>query len=272
MTSTIKHLTILTLLAALFAGCGSTHQITPKPVTNELQIDGNLSDWNTSEAVFESRDQANYYAAFDDEFLYLFIEVRSPQKDMAIRRSGLTVYLSDDRDNRKQIGVGFPPGTFNMLRDYPNAFREFTRDGEWMSKPANRELLESLNEELFERVMIVERQEGSSDPSYGFIDPSQLEVDGMLVAVNRDSRYIGLEMRIPRDGSSLYRFSGDEVWVGFAIEPPDFRIRDNSDYSATSNRRDAYGNRSRQRSQPRQNISRNLGSMERWYKINFQSP
>jgi hypothetical protein len=270
MASTIKHFTLLITLSTLIGACGSTSQFTPQPVSQEIQIDGNLSDWNTSEAIFESREQANYYAAYDEEFLYLFIEVRSPQKDMAIRRSGLTVYLSDDRDNRKQVGVGFPPGTFNMLREYPNAFREFTRDGEWMSKPANRELMESMNEELFSRVMIVERPDGSSNPSYGFIDPSQLEVDGMQIAINQDSRYIGLEMRIPRDGSSIYRFSEEQVWVGFAIEPPDFRIRDNSDYSATTNRRDAYGNRSRQRSQPRQNISRNLGSMERWYKINFR--
>ncbi len=266
-------LSTITLLTALLftAACGSTKQFQPAPLDRDLTIDGNLSDWNTGQALFDEREQANYYSAFDDDFLYLYIDIRSAFKDAAVRRSGFTVYLSDDEDRRNHIGVGFPPGTFNLLREYSNAFNDFTRDGEWMGKSENRELMESLEEELFERVMIVERSDQNSDPSYGFIDSSQLEVDGMEIAVNPDSRTIGLEMKIPRDGSSIYGFRGNQVWVGFAIEPPEFRIQGSNEYSATNTQRDRYGNRVRQ--QPRSNranMARSLGKMERWHIIQFE--
>lgn len=255
----------------LFAvSCGSTNQFTPAPLEEPLTVDGNLSDWNTSQALFDDREHANYYSTYDDDFLYLFIDIRSAFKDMSVRRSGLTVYLSDDEDTRKSIGVGFPPGTFNLLREFPGAFDAFTRESDWMSKQQNQDLLENLNKELFSRVMIVQRNDGDGDASYGFVDISQLEVDGMEVAINQESRTIGLELKIPRDGSSIYGFSGDTVWLGFSVEPPEFKIQNDSDYSPTNTgQRDRYGNRSRQRRPARQNLGRNLGQMERWHIISF---
>lgn len=268
----IIRLQIITILTLLFftVSCGSTNQFTPAQTGNPLTVDGNLSDWNTSETLFEDREQANYYSSFDDNFLYLFVDIRSALKDMSVRRSGLTVYLSDEEETRKKIGVSFPPGTFNLLREYPGAFNNFTSESDWMSKPENQELLENLEDELFSKVMIVQRSGGEGDASYGFVDISQLEVDGMEIAINQDSRTIGLEMKIPRDGSSIYGFSGREVWLGFAIEPPEFNIQDNSNYSPTSSgTRDRYGNQTRRQPRPRQNIGRSLGQMERWYLLSF---
>jgi hypothetical protein len=253
----------------LVISCGSTKEFSPAQLDSTLTIDGNLSDWSTSQTLFDDREQANYYSAYDDDFLYLFVDVRSALKDASIRRSGFTVYLSDDESTRKSIGVSFPPGTFNMLREFPGAFDSFTRESDWLSKPENQELMENLNEDLFERVMIIQRSDGQGDASYGFVDVSQLEVDGMEIAINKDSRTIGLEMKIPRDGSSIYGFSGNSVWLGFAIEPPDFRIQNNSEYSAASSQRDRYGNRQRPRQSTRPNIARNLGQMERWHIIEF---
>jgi len=266
-------LSTIPLIISLFfvVSCGSTKQFQPSQLDRELTIDGNLSDWNTGKTLFDEREQANYYSAYDEDFLYIYIDIKSAFKDASVRRSGLTVYLSDDEEMRKSIGVGLPAGTFNLLRDYPNAFSEFTRDGEWMNQPENRELLEDLSEELFDRVMIVERSDGDNDPSYGFVDPSQLEVDGMEIAVNPDNRTIGLEMKIPRDGSSIYGFSGDQVWLGFAIEPPDFRIQGSDEYSAASNtQRDRYGNRTQQPRSNRTDMAQSLGKMERWHVIQFE--
>ncbi len=254
----------------LFAvSCGSTNQFNAAQLNAPISVDGNLSDWNTNQTLFDDRDHANYYSAYDDEFLYLFIDIRSAYKDATVRRSGFTVYLSDDEDSRKDVGISFPPGTFNLLREYPGAFSSFTRESDWLNKPENRELMERLNEELFDRVMIVQRSNGG-EPSYGFVDKSQLEVDGMEVAINTDSRTIGVELKIPRDGSSIYGFSGNRVWLGFAVEPPSFRIQGSSDYSATSSgQRDRYGNRQRNRTNPNANMARNLGQMERWHIIRF---
>lgn len=257
------------LLLIFVASCGSTNQFNAAPLNSSISVDGNLSDWNTTQTLFDDREQANYYSAYDDEFLYLFIDIRSAYKDASVRRSGFTVYLSDDEESRKSVGVSFPPGTFNLLREYPGAFSTFTRESDWMNKPENRELMERLQDELFDRVMIVQRSSGG-EPSYGFVDKSQLEVDGMEIAINTTSRTIGIEMKVPRDGSSIYGFGGDRVWIGFAVEPPTFRIQGSSDYSATSSgRRDQYGNQRRSRSNTNANMARNLGEMERWHIIQF---
>src|SRR6056297_1541656 len=250
--------------------CGSTHQFNAAQLNSTISVDGNLSDWNTTRTLFEYRDQANYYSAYDEDFLYLFIDIRGAMKDMSVRSSGFTVYISDDEETRKSVGISYPPGTFNLLREFPGAFSSFTRESDWLSKPENQELMENLNDELFDRVMIIQRANSDGDASYGFIDSSQLEVDGMKIAVNTDSRTIGLEIKIPRDGSSIYGFSGNRVWLGFAIEPPEFRIQGSSDYSATTaGRRGQYGNRQRPRRTSNADISRNLGQMERWHIMQF---
>jgi hypothetical protein len=266
---------LLYLIPALLitTACGSTQQFTPQQLDRDLTIDGSLSDWNTGEALIESRDQASYYAAYDEQFLYIYVDIKAPSKDQAIRRSGFIIYLSDDEDSRRKTGIGFPPGTFNLLRENPGVFNDFVRDDEWMSSPANQEMLQNLEEELFDRVMIVERSNGSSSPEHGFVDVSRLEVDGLEIAADTDGRHISLELKVPRDGSSIYEFSGNSVWLGFAIEPPEFRFRNESSYSASQDRRGRYGNRQRQQQQqPRQNISRSLGALERWYKLNMDTP
>jgi hypothetical protein len=260
---------VLTILICylILTACGSTNQFTAPQLQSGLTIDGNLSDWNTSETLIESRDDLNFYTTYDDEFLYIFIDVRNAFKDRAIRQSGLIVYLSDDEDLRKELGIGIPPGSFNLLRENPGQYSSFIRENDWMSKPENRETINRFEEEQFNRIMIVERPGGRSDADYGFVTLSQLEVDGMNAAVNRDGRYLSIEMKIPRDGSSLYRFSGDQVWLGFAVETPNFRIQNESNYSA-SRQSDRYGGR--QRAPQRHNIARNMGEFERWYKINLR--
>jgi hypothetical protein len=265
--STFFILSVLLFVSA----CGSTAQFSAPKLDSDLTIDGRLSDWDTNETLIESRDDINFHTTFDDEFLYLFINVRNLQRDRSIRQSGFIVYLSDDEDMRKSVGVSFPAGTFNLLREYPAQHSAFLRENDWLASTENRELLSQLEEEIFNRVMIVERFDGRSNPEYGFVDLSQLEVDGFEIGIDQDRRFLGIEMRIPRDGSSIYGFSSNRVWLGLAVETPNFRRQTDSEYNSSmqTGQRDAYGNRQR-RVQPRQNISRSLGEFEQWFRINLQ--
>ena len=264
---TLRSISAFVFLFTFFSACGSTNTFTPHQQSSSLSIDGNLSDWNTNQSLFESRDEAYYYASYDDDFIYLFIDIKSPYKDRAIRQSGIIIYLSDNEDQRKRIGVGFPAGSFNLLRENPGAFSSMVRDTDWFSKPENRETLERLSENLFSRVMIVERFDGSSNPEYGFVDKSQLEVDGIEIAADTDSRHLSIEIKIPRDGSSIFQFSEQRLWLGFAIEPPNFRQQTESSYSTSHNNRNMHG--TRQQRAPRQNLARAFGAMERWYQLDM---
>lgn len=259
-------LVFLLIFAGVSVGCSSTKSFQVAEA-GEYQIDGNLSDWNTGSTLVESTNESNYYAAYDDNFLYLFIDVRSPFRDNAIRQSGLIVYLNNSEDQRESVGIAYPAGTFNLLRENPGMYDSFINDPEWSQNPDHTELLTNLSEELLARAMIVEQAAGRSDRQHGFIDPSQLEIDGMEIAASGESRYLSIEMKIPLDGSSIYGIETGNIWLGFDIDPPDFRIpEDNSDM--TSQNRGMYGSRARNNSQnQRANMRRNLGQYSQWFLL-----
>lgn len=258
------------LLMLFFASCGSTSTIAPPKLDEQLTIDGSLADWNTSETLYSAELDANYYATHDENHLYLFIEFKSPFKDRAVRQSGFIIYLSNSEDLRKQTGIGYPSGSFNLLRENPAMFDDFLRETDWITKPNNSETLDRLEGEIFDRVMIVERPDGKSNPEFGFVEPSQIEVDGLEIAADTQSRYISIEMKVPRDGSSIFNFSGNTAWLGFAIETPPFRFNNDTEYSPSANQqRGMYGG-SRQPRPNRQNIARRLGEFEQWYKLDLR--
>lgn len=260
-----------TLLISLFTfiGCSSTDMITLSHSDQELSVDGELSDWSLSESLIDESDSINYYATRTDEFLYLYIDVRGLGMNNAMRQSGFIIYLSNDEEQKKRVGIGYPTGTFNLLRENPAEFQSFLRDEDWSNDPGNRQMLEDFESEIFDRPMIVERSPRGDDPQYGFISKDRLEVDGLRVAANADRRLTGIEIRIPLDGSPIYEITGDEdIWLGFEIAPPDFRL--SSDYDATQ--RNQYGsnrggrmNQGQDRSRSRQNLRRQLGQYEQWY-------
>lgn len=260
---------MLPALLIIFSACGSTSTISPPQSTDTPVIDGSLSDWDTGRTLIMPEEGINSYASYDEQNLYLFIEVTSPFRDRSIRQSGLIVYVSDREEERNKIGVGYPSGSFNLLRENPSVFNDFLSESDWFSKPSNLDLLDNLEEEIFDRVLIVERPDGKN-AEYGFVDQTRIEVDGMQIAADNRGRYIAVELKIPRNGDSIYGFRSNEVWLGLAVETPSFRISTNDNFSPTMDRqRDIYGNQ-RQRQPRRQDISRSLGEFEKWIKLELQ--
>lgn len=261
------------LLAAIFlllalVGCSSTKTINSPETEESPEIDGNISDWNMQETLIERTNIANYYATHDNEFLYLFIDVKSPGHNQAMRQSGFIIYLnSGSKDERNRIGLAFPSGSFNLLRENPIVYDSFITDQEWFQQVQNRDRLETLESEIFNRVMVVERIE--SDTNYGFLEKERLQVDGIEIETGDNRRLMTIEMQVPLTGSSIYNLNGDEIWLGFEIDPPNFRIQDNND---TGSMNQGYGRRggiSQQRNTSRTNIRQRMGQFERWYRINL---
>lgn len=270
----IQRLFLVFISFVTLSGCSSSRTVTAPKTDTSLSIDGNLNDWQTGESLIENTESISYYATYDDNFLYLFVDIKSPFTENSIQNSGFTIYLNHSKDLRKRIGVSFPTGSFNLLREDPGTYQTFLSDSDWFNNPGNQEFLKELAEDNFERIMITERADGKSNPDYGFTDRSQLEVDGFEIATNDDSRLTTIEMRIPIDGTSIFGIQKESLWLGFAIEPPNFVIND-SQYDATAQNRNQgrYGNRSRYRqpsaSDQRRVLSRNLGEYERWYQLDM---
>lgn len=232
-----------------------------------LPVDGALTGWTTESTLINSSEDINYYAYLHDNILYLFVDVRSPRLDSAIRQSGLIVYLSNSKENRKRVGIGYPVGSFNLLRESPSAFNDFTTDIEWTRKPENVELLRSLLNQIYSRVMIVERYDGQSNAEYGFVEKHLVEIDGIEIATDQERRLTTLEMKIPLDGSTLYNVEKGDIWIGFTLEPPIFRYRNTDTMMDDRQSRGMYGQRNRnmqrQISQPR------LMSRDDWFLLRF---
>lgn len=261
--------TVALILSIAFVACSGSRTVTTPVTDRALTIDGNLSGWNLEHSIVERSDAVNYYAAHDNEFLYLYVDVRSPAKNNAIRQSGLIIYLSSDEDNRKQVGLAFPSGTFNLLREDPGAYNSFLNDPEWGQNPQNRERLQNLEEEIFDRIMIVERT-GGSERNHGFINKDQLLIDGIEVATAEGRRLMGLEMRVPLNESSLFNLEGGNIWLGFEIDPPNIRLQD--DQSSMNQQQQRYGNQRRptqNRGSRQASLRQQMGQYEQWYQLNL---
>ncbi len=261
----------LVLSSILLLNCSGAESLTINKTESPLTIDGSLSDWNTSNSQIMSNDGLNVYAKNDDEFLYLFLDVRSAVRDQQIRRAGLIVYIGSSKDTRRDKGIGYPAGTFNLLRE-TGVYQDFLSDPQWGQNRSNMQLLTELEEDLPNRVMIVERFDGS-DSHHGFIDIEQLTIDGFEIVKNEASRYTSIEMKIPIDGTSIFNVDSNRFWVGFATEPPRFRMQ-RSDYDASQRQQRGQmgGQRQRQQSAAQQEsaMRRNLGEFEEFFIFNLE--
>lgn len=253
----------------MLINCSGPEQLSVFQGDKVLEVDGNLTNWNTNETLLKSTSEVDYYATTYGNNLYIFVDVKGLVKHSGILKSGLIVYLATSEENRRRTGMAYPPGSYNLLREYPNSFESFTTEAEWSRKPENIEMLENLQEDMYSSIMIVERPDDSNRPEYGFIDKSQIEVDGIEIAANQERRFISIEMKIPLGETPLFNLSKNKIWLGFSIEPPEFNFRDES--SNVSNRqRNNYAQRSRREANMRYAISRNLGQGEDWFIINVE--
>lgn len=264
----IIHFISIVLFALILMSCSGTKQITVQQKSEALPVNGTLAGWATGSTLINNSEDIQYHAYVHDDNLYLFVDVRNPRLDSAIRQSGLIVYLSNSEERRKRVGIGYPAGSFNLLRESPSAFNGFTTDVEWTQKHENIELMRSLLNQIFSKVMIVERYDGQSNAEYGFVERHLIEIDGIEIESDQERRMITLEMKIPLDGTTIYNVEKGDIWVGFAVEPPNFRFRNTDTMMSDQHSRDMYGQR--QRSAQRQSSQPRMLSRDDWFILKVE--
>lgn len=271
----VKHFIISAILfcvSLLLLSCSNTETLTTHKTDQPPTINGQLAGWPTGEAVLHRNETFHYYTQQDSDYLYIYVDFLSPFYNQAVNSSGFILYMSNNEKNKKRRGLGYPSGAFNLLRESPATFKNMTTDEEWFQKPQNQKTLEELQENNFTQIMIVERHEDDNTPQYGFVTKSQLEAQGVELEVAQDRRYYGLEYKIPLNQSAPFELeSGETYWIGFAIEPPEFRYREPQTNMTNRNQygRGRYGNRRRPQSRGNRNLMmrRQMGQTEDWFKI-----
>ncbi|MFU8813313.1 MAG: hypothetical protein ACNA78_10125 [Balneolaceae bacterium] len=251
----------------LIQACSGTKSLQLQNQSSPITVNGTLADWQTSGAVVDETEFANIYATRQGDNLYLYIDAKSPRFEQSVRQSGLTIFLNHSKDNRKEIGIAFPAGTFNLLREHPAQYRSFINDPEWMQQPGNQQLLQDLESSLYDRVMIVDNA-GTSAANHGFVDFTQLGADGIEIAINTERRFFGLEVKVPLSGVSLFDLNSSQpIWFGMAVDPPTFRMQSQFDTTREAGMGRTDG---RQARQPTSNdIRQMLGQLENWYRLDL---
>jgi hypothetical protein len=75
-------------------------------------------------------------------------------------------------------------------------------------------------------------------------------------------------MRIPLNSSSIYNLNSNQLWLGFEIDPPNFRIQ-NNDNTTAGQQRYGRGRMAQGSNTSRMNLRQRMGQYERWYNINL---
>lgn len=247
-------------------------------------VDGSPGEWALDRTILERNDLFNFHAASDGDFLYLYVEVLSQFHQFALRRSGFTVYVSNDTKNRRKRGVSYPSGTFNLLRDDPGFYDDFLRNPEWMQKPENQEFMERLDTQIYDLATLSERMDSKGRPVYATYPMGMIESEGALVAVDTTRRTMGIEWRIPLDGTAPFQIGKGEAVIGFAIEPPRFVFQDEGQqnmggggYYGNDYRYGGYGygrgysRRARYSQADRaMSLRRAMGEYEKWFTVRIE--
>lgn len=259
----------------LIIGCSSSKVVSIPSTDKPPEINGYLENWNIAETELETTDLFRYLATYDDDHLYLFIEFRSFFYNEAAKRSGLIVYLSNDQKNRRARGVAFPSGSFNLLRENPGLYDTFLSDPEWIQKPESQTMIKNMEMDNFHRVMIVDKTTGKSNPNFGFTNIEQIEAEGTIMRANPDSRLTTIELKIPLDGSAPFQINKGNLWIGFSIEPPEFKLGDTNISAAPTEMerfyRQQYGQNVRSANiTQRHNLQRQMGQYDSWFRVKIE--
>lgn len=146
-------LTIL-IISLVLSGCSSTQQIISKWKTNNIKIDGNVSDWQGNLLNIEDKKFSIGFQN-DEKFLYMCLIVDDPFKAVQMMRAGFIIWFVPD-DNSKMLGIKYPLGIsdiniernerINWRNEMPN------RDGNFnLEKIFNRSIEHELNFQIINK-------------------------------------------------------------------------------------------------------------------------
>lgn len=107
---------LFTILVFL-PGCSSSQQLTSQPMSTEIKIDGDLSDWKDLTNIKD--ENISFGFSNNDKALYIVMVTNDRSKIMKIMRGGLEVWLEPENSDDK-IGIRFPekPDPGEMMEQF----------------------------------------------------------------------------------------------------------------------------------------------------------
>lgn len=268
-------------LVLLMGACSQSKLVTSTYTPAPIQIDGFVNDWPRHQVQTQGTSEYDIYFSNDADFLYVFIALKNNQIYQDIQKYGLNLYFDNNRRFRRSFGLVYPTGILNVLSNVPGARKEYLENPSWENLPENRRMIESIQAEMPNRVMLLQRNDKKDPVRAVPVSIEALRAQQIGLAMNREDRLMNIELRIPLQLTRSQQFAidakpGDVIYIGFEVSPPKAEeIMDDNTYSASQGGtlrgdpygRDPYGS-NRQSMSRLQNQLR--GEFSRWVRVQLQ--
>ncbi len=275
MTSYRLLYTFILIIGLTILGCSRTKVLTSSQAPAQITVDGSLTDWPRDRIQMNPQGDYDLFFSNDEEFLYVFVGLKNNQLYQSIKRYGLRFYFDSDKDPRRSFGIVYPVGIMDVLSDIPGARKEYLENPGWENQPENRRLIESIEENLPDRVMIIQRT-NKRDPLRPVpIGRDALRAQSVELSMDRTSSVMQIEMKIPLRSSRMRQFAIDvqnnkDIHFGFEIVPPTLEEMMGESYRSEQmnpSARDPYGNRVDQAQSYQRLLMQTNNSYVRWNRI-----
>jgi hypothetical protein len=269
-------LTVFLLISMFTFGCSRTKVLTSTSIASPITIDGNANDWPTDRVQLNSQGDYDLYFSNDDEFLYVFLGLKNNALYQSVQRYGLYLYFDADKDLRRSFGIMYPVGVLTVLSEIPGARKEYLENPGWSTAPENERLIDSIEESMDERVMMVQRVNKRDPVRPVPIDIPALSAQSLELSMDRSASVMYIEMKIPLRSTRTRQFAidakpGADIHFGFEVIPPTLEEIMGDDFRSEQmnpTARDPYGNRVSQAQRIDQQMMLQLrGEYTKWNKI-----
>lgn len=213
------------LTICLILSCSRTKEVTSNFSTDTVELQELLLQWPRSYGPRIQTEYLNYYINNNNEFLFLRIDFKNSRFYEQARRFGFTVYFDSNDKFKRSFGITYPSGVVTQLNDIPGAQRAYFENPGWENIPENRTLIESIEKDLSEHAMLVQRNEPKASIRPFPVTISQLHAQGIDLALDQSSRNVSMVFKVPLQSSRIHQFAldtkpGQEFTMGFEIKPP----------------------------------------------------
>lgn len=278
----VKSYTLLTLVTGLIAiswGCSRTKVLTSTATSTPITIDGSAADWPVDRIQLNSQGDYDLYFSNDNEFLYIFLGLKNNSLFQNIKRYGLYLYFDSGKDLKKSFGIMYPVGILTVLSEIPGARKDYLENPAWSTDPQNARMIETIEDSMDERVMVIQRTNKSDPVRPVPITKAALKAQSLEVAMDRSASVMYIEMKIPLASSRNRQFAidakpGADIYFGFEVVPPTLQEIMGDDFRAeqmNTPARDPYGNRVNQAQRINfQMMSQLRGEYTKWNRIRLE--
>ena len=266
----------LLLIASVTINCARTRAVsstfTPTPIT----IDGSITDWPRDRMQIENNPEYDMYFANDEDFLYLYVIVKSTQIHSDIEEFGLNLYFDTDNRFRRSFGVIYPIGILNGISNIPGARQEYLQNPGWANISENQQIIASLKNEMPNRVMLVQRSSSRDAIRPIPVNMEALRAQDLHLKMDEESRLLNIEMKVPIRSTRARQFAidvedGKPIYVGFEVQPPSLDEILGEDQNINSRDSQTAGTRRQQNASQFARMQLR-GEFSRWVKVELAKP